>query len=519
MLQSMKILFEPENLNNASPATVSRAGIIYVSTTDLGWVPMVDGWLGRRTNPAEIEALGPIVKEVLENAVTFAIEGGCKQVMAVEDMNLVTTMLCLLNGLLPELKEKDVPLPTDALTRMTILATCWSVPVLYEDEGRQKFEAAMRSWPCCNGFLPPVVEGKSIFDYRLNEEHQWGDWVVSAMHADPDNFEFASLLIPTVDSTRVQVFMKNALTQKKPVLLVGGPGTSKTSIAMMYIEAQPKSELLFKRINFSSATTPGIFQQIIEASVDKRSGKIFGPPAGKKLLCFVDDFSMPLINNWGDQITLEIVRQLVELGYLWNLEKGKAGDQQFIEDLQWLLAMNHPGGGKNDIPQRMKRHNCNWNIPMPSMASINQIFGAILALRFNGTDFKQDVMDNVAQLVPATMDLYTKAFNKLLPTPAKFHYIFNLRDVSRVFQGMMTVPKGIAQRPSNTVRTPPEFLVGVWKHESLRVFQDKLIEQGDKDFLEKSLQGLIAQYFPAIPVEMAAEPFYMVDWLDRKSVV
>lgn len=513
MLQSMKILFEPENLNNASPATVSRAGIIYVSTTDLGWVPMVDGWLGRRTNPAEIEALGPIVKEVLENAVTFAIEGGCKQVMAVEDMNLVTTMLCLLNGLLPELKEKDVPLPTDALTRMTILATCWSVPVLYEDEGRQKFEAAMRSWPCCNGFLPPVVEGKSIFDYRLNEEHQWGDWVVSAMHADPDNFEFASLLIPTVDSTRVQVFMKNALTQKKPVLLVGGPGTSKTSIAMMYIEAQPKSELLFKRINFSSATTPGIFQQIIEASVDKRSGKIFGPPAGKKLLCFVDDFSMPLINNWGDQITLEIVRQLVELGYLWNLEKGKAGDQQFIEDLQWLLAMNHPGGGKNDIPQRMKRHNCNWNIPMPSMASINQIFGAILALRFNGTDFKQDVMDNVAQLVPATMDLYTKAFNKLLPTPAKFHYIFNLRDVSRVFQGMMTVPKGIAQRPSNTVRTPPEFLVGVWKHESLRVFQDKLIEQGDKDFLEKSLQGLIAQYFPAIPVEMAAEPFYMVDWL------
>ena len=88
---------------------------------------MVDGWLKRRVNPAEIEALGPIVKEVLENAVTFAIEGGCKQVMAVEDMNLVTTMLCLLNGLLPELKEKDIPLPTDALTRMTILATCWDV--------------------------------------------------------------------------------------------------------------------------------------------------------------------------------------------------------------------------------------------------------------------------------------------------------------------------------------------------------------------------------------------------------
>jgi len=512
MLQSMKILFEPENLNNASPATVSRAGIIYVSTTDLGWVPIVDAWLQNRTNKAEAEALDAICKEVLELGITFALEGGCKQVMGVEDMNLVNTFLCLLNGLLPELKDKDSPLPIDALTRMVILAICWSVPVLYETEGRAKFEETMRGWSCAT-HMPPLTEGKSIFDWRINDEHQWADWVVSPLQADPENFEFASLLIPTVDSTRVQVFMKNALTQKKPVLLIGGPGTSKTSIAMMYIEAQPKTEILFKRINFSSASTPGIFQQIIEASVDKRSGKIFGPPVGKKLLCFVDDFSMPLINNWGDQITLEIVRQLIELGYLWNLEKGRAGDQQFIEDLQWLMAMNHPGGGKNDIPQRMKRHNCNWNIPMPSMASINQIFGAILGLRFNSTDFKQDVMDNVKCLVPATMELYDRAYTKLLPTPAKFHYIFNLRDVSRVFQGMMTVPKIIAQKPTNSVRTAPEFLVGVWKHECLRVFQDKLIEHNDKDWLEKQLLGLITQHFPTISPEMAAAPFYLVDWL------
>jgi dynein heavy chain len=44
MADSTKMTFEVENLNNASPATVSRAGIIYVSPDDLGWKPLIDTW-------------------------------------------------------------------------------------------------------------------------------------------------------------------------------------------------------------------------------------------------------------------------------------------------------------------------------------------------------------------------------------------------------------------------------------------------------------------------------------------
>jgi dynein heavy chain len=36
--------FEVENLDNASPATVSRCGIIYVSAPDLGWEPLLETW-------------------------------------------------------------------------------------------------------------------------------------------------------------------------------------------------------------------------------------------------------------------------------------------------------------------------------------------------------------------------------------------------------------------------------------------------------------------------------------------
>ena len=50
MTDNCRIVFEVENLRNASPATVSRAGIIYISASDLGWRPLADSWLAKRTD-------------------------------------------------------------------------------------------------------------------------------------------------------------------------------------------------------------------------------------------------------------------------------------------------------------------------------------------------------------------------------------------------------------------------------------------------------------------------------------
>ena len=45
MTNNVKLMFEVEHLNNASPATVSRAGIVYVSDTDLDWWPVAQAWI------------------------------------------------------------------------------------------------------------------------------------------------------------------------------------------------------------------------------------------------------------------------------------------------------------------------------------------------------------------------------------------------------------------------------------------------------------------------------------------
>jgi len=45
MTENCKLVFEVENLNNASPATVSRCGIIFISATDLGYEPILKSWV------------------------------------------------------------------------------------------------------------------------------------------------------------------------------------------------------------------------------------------------------------------------------------------------------------------------------------------------------------------------------------------------------------------------------------------------------------------------------------------
>lgn len=74
--------------------------------------------------------------------------------------------------------------------------------------------------------------------------------------------------------------------------------------------------------------------------------------------------------------------------------------------------------------------------------------------------------------VGATMDIYKQAMSTFLPTPAKAHYMFNLRDFARVIKGLMLIPPLRLQDSDKLIR--------LWIHESFRVFNDRLIDEDER---------------------------------------
>ena len=181
---------------------------------------------------------------------------------------------------------------------------------------------------------------------------------------------------------------------------------------------------------------------------------------------------MPEVNAWGDQPTLEMVRLIVEYGGFCFLDKDKRGDFKVCEDLQFMAAMQHPGGGKNDIPNRLKRNFFIFNMVLPSITSINDIYGQMLTGRFPADKVPEETLKVVNNLTTATIQLWRTMKDKMLPTPAKFHYIFNLRELSRVFQGIMLTPTATirtggyrCEQKIATFEGGGPTLLRIWKHE------------------------------------------------------
>jgi dynein heavy chain len=220
-----------------------------------------------------------------------------------------------------------------------------------------------------------------------------------------------------------------------------------------------------------------------------------------------------------------MVRLVIEWTGYYNLEKDKRGDFKTCEGLQYMAAMQHPGGGKNDIPNRLKRNFFLFNMVLPEKESIKDIYDQMMTGRF--AKEAPETINVSKKLSDATYKLWTKMKERMLPTPAKFHYIFNLRELSRVFQGIMLVPNQMKGDISKSIFKTGGFrceqgkslfnnggsvLVRIWKHECCRVFSDKLTNDNDKKMYEKFMDQQMEESFPEC-LEESRPPFYMASFL------
>merc|ERR1719230_1447367 len=113
------------------------------------------------------------------------------------------------------------------------------------------------------------------------------------------------------------------------------------------------------------------------------------------------------------------------------------------------------------------------------------IFGSIMQGFLQ--KFKSEIQSLSNAAVMGTIELYNRCGDELLPTPTRPHYTFNLRDVSKVFQGLLMV------KPMHVPNV--EAFTRLWYHEMCRVFADRLISNEDKDWFYRATGEMLKQRF------------------------
>ncbi|RMC15722.1 hypothetical protein DUI87_07925 [Hirundo rustica rustica] len=502
MSPNCKIIFEPHNIDNASPATVSRNGMVFMSSSVLDWKPILRAWL--QTLPVGYSnVLWNCFNAVFQDVMDFVFSAVTPKMSILECM-YIKQAIDLLQGLLSGRDEKQ--LSEEHIARLFVFSVMWSAGALLEPDDKLKMELFLRKHSAVKE-LPAVNGEESMFEFGINACGQWEHWskkVPEYIYPKDSVPEYTSILVPNIDSVRTDFLMHTIMRQGKAVLLIGEQGTAKTVMIKNYTSKYDPDVHLTKCLNFSSATLPHMFQRSIEGYIGKRMGTTHGPPAGKKMTVFIDDINMPLINEWGDQITNEIVRQLMEQKGFYSLEK--PGEFTNVVDIQFVAAMIHPGGGRNDIPQRLKRQFTIFNCTLPSTSSIDKIFQTIAEGYFcEQRHFPAEVCKLASALVSTSRKVWQMTKAKMLPTPAKFHYVFNLRDLSHIWQGILTVTSDVCQSIS--------VLVALFQHECRRVIADRFISQSDKDWFEDTMRKVVSEEHAQNLFGDECTELYFVDFL------
>ena len=239
--ENITMMFEVEDLSVASPATVSRCGMVYMEPGALGIPPLLRSWL--ETIPPTFKLrktcmplLEKLLEKYLEPVLNF-MRKNLAEPVGTQDNNLVQSFMrvidCFFNPYFDTELKKVPAEEIEDLEQMMEPLLCfslvWSIGCTTTTDGRTKFNQKLKEIMGKDNKHGFPKEG-SVYDYCYNRENkEWQYWTETQRPFEIDaKASYNEIIVPTFDSIRMKYVMKLLICHGKHVLTPGPTGTGKT---------------------------------------------------------------------------------------------------------------------------------------------------------------------------------------------------------------------------------------------------------------------------------------------------
>lgn len=529
---NVRIMFEVQDLNNATLATVSRCGMVWYSddvvleqmvfTTQLDRIEHVAMDSNEGSAEQSLQVQRTVVNIVRPYFAENGLVAGALKVAESLEHVMLYTHARVLNSLFAMVKNicrrvfrynsdhEDFPMAPDVMENFVSKQFIYSMMWCFVGDCKHKFRQEMSDYlrRATNIALPPAADGSLIIDSCVSIEGEWIPWQIPETDIKMENIAGTDVVIPTLDTVRHEDLLYNWLNDHLPVVLCGPPGSGKTMTLFNALRALP--DFVVVGLNFSSATSPELILNTFHQHCEYRrtpNGVVLAPiQMNKWLVVFCDEINLPAQDKYDTVGVITFMRQLVEQGGFWRPDK-----QDFVrlERVQFVGACNPPTDpGRVPLTPRFLRHVPVIYVDYPSKMSYTQIYVA-----FNRALMKRhgELLNYAEPLTNAMVDFFMQTQERFTADMQPF-YIYSPREMTRWIKGIKE-----AIWPVDTLDS--EGLVRIWAHEALRLFQDRLVYDDERQWTETKIDEVAKTHFPNVDTSTALmRPILFSNWLDKNYV-
>ena len=275
------VIFEVDNLKFASPATISRCGMIYLETKILGWESLFISFLWRLQDTVLSEFLERTFRRIIEVCVCFLAIYGKIGVFFV-DLAILNTCLEIIEILI----LYETGFNEEKLKNYMIFSVIWSFGASFDENNRSKFSVfffdlikginvnekynlGMKEFESKVFLENFPVHGAKLFEVIFDrEKKQWKSWISTLSDFSiSKSIDFYDLIIPNNDYIRNAFFLNLMVSNQKRFILYGPTGKKQNKIVFK------KSLGLFIFFFFVDFSKKKNFQrEIISVSLKKNDG-------------------------------------------------------------------------------------------------------------------------------------------------------------------------------------------------------------------------------------------------------